>query len=65
MVFWRACVEAELAFFEEENEVMLGDAVIFSEDTLGLAPEVFDTVNVVMLLLGKVRRMIDAMMMKA
>ena len=43
-------IEAPLALLEKQMEVMARDAVILSQMPLGLVPEVFDAVDVVLVL---------------
>ena len=60
---WRASVEASFTFLQEQLEVLFGDAVEFRHMTLGLVPEVLNTVDVVVVI-GEQLRMVDADMMK-
>ena len=40
-------VEAPFTFFDEEMEVLLGDAIIAPQMALGLVPKILDAVDVV------------------
>ena len=52
-------VEAPFAFLDEKKEAFLGNAVEPSAVALGLVPEVFDPVDVVVLV-GEQLRVVDA-----
>ena len=56
-------IESKLALLDEQEEVLLWDTVVFSEHTLGLVPEIFDAVDVV-LSVGKQLGVIDTAMVK-
>jgi hypothetical protein len=56
-------VEAKLAFFKKQMEILLVDYVVLSQDSLGLVPEVFNSVNVI-LFINENLRMIKSMMME-
>lgn len=56
-------VEAPFTLLDEQVEVVLGDAVVASEMSLGLVPEVLDAVDVVCIV-GEQLRMIDADMVE-
>jgi len=61
----RAVVESKLTFFEEQQKVLTRGTVVFSENTFGLAPEVFDTVDVVAAAFYEVFGVINAVMFEA
>jgi hypothetical protein len=63
-LFGRAVIEAELAFLEEEVEVVAWDAVEAAQMTLGLVPEVLDAVDVVVPV-GKALAVIDTVVLEA
>jgi hypothetical protein len=42
-------VEAPFALFDEEREMVFGDAVIAAQMALGLVPEILDPIDVIML----------------
>ena len=56
-------IEAPFMLLDEQVKVVLGDAIIIPQVTLGLVPEILDPVDVVTLL-GKEQRVIDAQMME-
>ncbi len=65
MLLWRAVIESKLALFDKQVEVLFGDAIVFSQGSLCLIPEVFDAVDVVESMLGKMRTVIDAMVVES
>ena len=62
IVSW-SVVEAPFAFLEEEVEVLAGDAIVAAEMAFGLAPEVFDAVDVVALI-GEALAVVDPEMVE-
>jgi len=64
LLFWISIVESELTFFEEQREGCFMNTIVLSQHALGLAPKVFDAVDVIFIF-GKVRGMVDALMLKA
>ena len=39
-------VEPELAFFQEQREVVLGNTIVFAQHPFGLVPEILNAVDV-------------------
>jgi len=58
-------IESKLTLLDKQVEVLFGDSIVFSEHPFCLAPEVFNAVDVVVFLLGEVRRVIDTMMVES
>ena len=58
-------IESKLTFFDKQVEVLFGDSIIFSQHAFCLIPEVFDTVDVIKRMLGKMGAVVDAMVVKS
>ena len=58
-------IESKLTFLDEQVEVLLWDSIVLSEYAFGLIPEVLNTVDVVMFLLGKMSAVVDAVVMES
>jgi len=64
-LFWRAIIESELTFLEEEKEVLSWNAVIFAQLALGLLPEVLNSVDVISAPVDERLGVVDAVMFEA
>ena len=51
-------IESKLTLFDKQVEVLFGNAVVFSEHSLCLIPEVFDAVDMVVLYRSKISRVV-------
>ncbi len=60
---WRAVIEPEFAFFQEQGKALPLDSIVFSQNALGLAPKILDPVDVV-LAFCKTLAVVDADMAK-
>ena len=62
-LFGRAIVKPPLALFQKEREMGFGNAIIFSQMSFRLIPEILDAVNVVVFV-NKGRAVINAIMLE-
>src|ERR1700679_4288782 len=65
LLHWCSVVESKLTFFDKQVEVLFGDSVVFSEHPFCLVPKILNAVNVVMFLLGKMRTVVDAVVVES
>ena len=59
MLAWRAVIEPEFTFFQEQGKALPLDSIIFSQHTFRLVPKILDPVDVV-LVFRKTLAVVDA-----